>query len=74
MAMRMTVRPWPEARADLKHKLGYDPGCRYEMSGEALIEIVAAGFDIMVRHASGADHDATQDVHVAPGGRGFGQR
>jgi hypothetical protein len=44
------------------------------MSGEALIEIVAAGFDIMVRHASGADHDATQDVHVAPGGRGFGQR
>lgn len=72
----MTLCPWPECAASLKEKLGLDAGSEHDMSDGQLESIVAAGFDIMVRHRPSKDGEPARPptVHVSPGGRGFGQR
>jgi len=68
--MRMEVLPWPEVKDALFDKLGYKPGTEYDLDGDAIEGMVLAGFDVQVLNVKGGGCR----VHVAPGGRGFGQR
>jgi hypothetical protein len=67
----MTILPWPEVTVALHEKLGYVGGGNYDMSGDALVGIVAAGFDLMIKHPSDGGMPVVQ---VSPKGRGFTQR
>lgn len=74
--MKMVVCPWPECAQELQEKLGLHAGSEREMQGGVLDAIIAAGFDVMVRHRPSKDGEPERPptVHVSPGGRGFGQR